>query len=56
MLAIVTVLSGERAKVVLEEMPLKVVFAFEHFYFLQNGFSCTVLSFEESLEDLMRDI
>jgi hypothetical protein len=56
MLVIVSSVSNERASYIFKHMPLKMAFAYEHFYFIQNGYECKVLSFEQSLEDLMRDI
>lgn len=48
--------SGERASYILRQMPLKMVFAFEHLYYLKNGYDCKVMSFEQSLEDLVTSL
>ena len=48
--------SNERAKYVLEKMPLKVAFSFEHYYYAKNGYKCRVLAYEQSLEDLLKAI
>lgn len=56
MTAIVSSVSGERAKYIFRKMPLKLVFAYEHFYFLREGYKCKVLRFEQSLEELMRNL
>ena len=53
---IVAEISNERATFILREMPLKMVFSFEHFYYMKNGYRCKVLSFEQSLEDLMMNL
>jgi len=56
MAGLVHVTSGERATYIIQEMPLKMVFAFEHLYYLQNGYDCKVMSFEQSLEDLLSSL
>ena len=54
MAGIVAETSNEAAfSFIIPHMPLKVVYAFEHLYFLKNGYSCRVKSHEQSLEDLM---
>jgi hypothetical protein len=54
MLGIVSEVSNERASYVLEEMPLKVAFSFEHYYYLKNGYKCKVIAYEQGLEDILR--
>jgi hypothetical protein len=56
MACIVSDVTQERATFIIREMPLKMVFGYEHFYYLKNGFDCKVLSFEQSLEDLMSSL
>lgn len=57
MAGIVAEVSNEKAVTyIIPHMPLKMVYAFEHLYFLKNGYSCRVKSFEESLEDLMTSL
>ncbi len=53
MLGVVSEVSGEGAVYIFEEMPLKVVYAFEHFYFVKHGYDTRVMQFEQSLEELM---
>jgi hypothetical protein len=53
---IIAEVSNERATFVIHQMPLKIVYAFEHLYYLKNGYSCRVKSFEQSLEDLMKNL
>jgi len=56
MTGIVAGISNERASYIISEMPLKLVYGYEHLYFLQNGYNCSVRSHEHSLEDLMKNI
>tara|TARA_R110002110_G_scaffold207671_1_gene419846 strand:+ start:975 stop:1145 length:171 start_codon:yes stop_codon:yes gene_type:complete len=56
MSGIVAEVANERASYVIHEMPLKLVFAYEHLYFLRNGYNCRVKSYEQSLEDLMTSL
>lgn len=56
MAGIVSGESNERATYIIEDMPLRVVYAYEHLYYLKNGYSCKVKSYEHSLEDLMRNV
>jgi hypothetical protein len=53
MLGIVSEVSNERASYVLEEMPLKVAFSFEHYFYIKNGYKCRVLAYQQSLEDML---
>ncbi len=52
----VSEVSGERASFIFRKMPLKVVFSFEHVYFLKHGYECRVMQYEQSLEELMLNL
>jgi hypothetical protein len=56
MAGIVAEVSNERASKIIRDMPLRIVYAYEHLYFLKNGYSCRVKSFEQSLEELMKSL
>ena len=56
MAGIVAEVTNERANYIIHRMPLKLVFAYEHLYFLKNGYNCRVKSFEQSLEDLIASL
>ena len=57
MAGIVAEVSNEAASsYVIPKMPLKMAYAYEHLYFLKNGYECRVKSFEQSLEDLMKSL
>jgi hypothetical protein len=56
MLGVVSEVSGERAKFIFEKMPLKVAFAFEHFYFVKHGYDCKATHYEQSLEELVMSL
>jgi hypothetical protein len=53
MISIVSEVSNERAKYIFKKMPLKVVYAYEHFFFLKNGYECTVLAHKDAVEELL---
>lgn len=48
--------SGETSRHIFFEMPLKLVFAYEHAYLVMNGHVCKLPAFQESLEDLMKGL
>tara|TARA_R100000963_G_C4637309_1_gene101215 strand:- start:462 stop:632 length:171 start_codon:yes stop_codon:yes gene_type:complete len=56
MCAVVHSVSGVWAKDIFYNMPLKIVFAYEHYYYLKEGVKCRVLSHEESLEELVSNL
>lgn len=56
MAGLVSEVSGKDCEYIWTQMPLRLVFAFEHMYYLRNGYTCTVMSYEQSLEDLMSNI
>jgi len=56
MAGIVAETSHETGTYVLREMPLKMVFAYEHLFYIKNGYGCEVLSFKQSLDDLLKSL
>jgi len=56
MLSIVSEVSNERASYIFKKMPLKAVYAYEHFYFLKNGYECTVLAHKDTVEDMLLNL
>lgn len=56
MAGVVAGVSRERASHVFKYMPLRLVFAYEHLYYVQQGYHCLVLTYEQSLEDLMTNL
>ena len=40
------------------EMPLKLVFSYEHFYYVKNGYDCKALHLDnsESLDDILKSL
>lgn len=45
-------MSNERASFIFNEMPLKLVYSYEHFYYVKNGNKCSLTSPEEAQEYL----
>lgn len=44
--------TNERASVIFNEMPLKVVYSYEHFYYVKNGHKCSLSTPEEAKQNL----
>lgn len=54
LLAVVSQVSGERGRWIFKKMPLRVVYIYEHIFYLREGYK--VRKPRESLEDLMKGL
>jgi superoxide dismutase len=52
MIGVVAEVSNERASYIFSEMPLKLVYSYEHFYYVKNGNKCSLVTPEQAQETL----
>lgn len=57
LMAIVSLVSGERGRYVFRKMPLRLVYIYEHIFYLREGYKVTSMrESQESLEQILRSI
>lgn len=55
--AIVSLVSGERGRYIFRKMPIRVVYAYEHVFYLREGYKVKPLAeSQESLKQLLRSV